>query len=77
MARIVNTDVRVPLEKVQVGVGKMKSNMPYFQIFPENTKTVQKFTIIIEILRKHQRKVGKSKTELNSFENKQKWVSVR
>lgn len=50
--------------------------MPYYQIFPENTKTVQKITIIIEILRKHQRKVGKSNTEPNSFENKQKWVSV-
>lgn len=32
MDRIVNTDVRVPLKKVQQGVGKMKSNMSYFQI---------------------------------------------
>lgn len=32
MDRIVNADVRVPLKKVQRGVGKMKSNMPYFQI---------------------------------------------
>lgn len=35
MDRIFNIDVRVPLKKVQVGVGKMKNNMPYFQIIPK------------------------------------------